>query len=191
MQFHILVLFRGYPPSFQAARALSPPPAQNLLQKAPPFRDTVFPVSLSQTLSVLPPTKKIEGFARDDVAEMAFSKHIRCTLREINPFSHTVISSAARNLPCTLLFLAPFAKVFPFSAITHTALYRCARKIEGFARDDDTGIALSQHILYTMRRISPYDAKEKSPGKSRSFFVSERLICQTVRAWCLLLLQYQ
>ena len=114
--------------------------------------------------------RKIEGFARDDVAEMAFSKHIRCTLREINPFSHTVISSAARNLPCTLLFLAPFAKVFPFSAITHTALYRCARKIEGFARDDDTGIALSQHILYTMRRISPYDAKEKSPGKSRSFF---------------------
>ena len=66
MQLHILGLFRGYPPSFQAARALSPPPAQNLLQKAPPFRDTVFPVSLSQTLSVLPPTKKIEGFARDD-----------------------------------------------------------------------------------------------------------------------------
>ena len=58
--------------------------------------------------------RKIEGFARDDVAEMAFSKHIRCTLREINPFSHTIISSAARNLPCTLLFLAPFAKVFPF-----------------------------------------------------------------------------
>ena len=69
------------------------------------------------------------GFARDDVAEVAFSQHIRCTLREINPFPHTVISSAARNLPCTLLFLAPFAKGFPFSAITHTALYRCARKI--------------------------------------------------------------
>ena len=68
-------------------------------------------------------------FGRDDVAEMAFSKHIRCTLREINPFPHTIISSTARNLPCTLLFLAPFAKVFPFSAITHTALYRCARKI--------------------------------------------------------------
>ena len=45
------------------------------------------------------------------------------------PFSHTVISSAARNLPCTLLFLAPFAEAFPFSAITHTALYQCARKI--------------------------------------------------------------
>ncbi len=153
---------------------------------------------------------------------------------------YTVISSAARNLPCTLLFLAPFAKGFQFYFVTHTTLYRCARKIEGFARDDvaevafsqhilytgrglsippyrhfersreiflalcsfllplqkvspfplshiqrytgvqerslssarddDTGIALSKHILYTMRGISPYDAKEKSPGRSRSFF---------------------
>ena len=68
-------------------------------------------------------------FARDDVTGVAFSQHIRCTLREINPSPHTVISSAARNLPCTLLFLAPFAEGFPFPAITHTALYRCARKI--------------------------------------------------------------
>ena len=85
MQFHILVLFRGYPPSFQAARALSPPPAQNLLQKAPPFRDTVFPVSLSQTLSVLPPTKKIEGSARDDDTGIALSQHILYTMRGISP----------------------------------------------------------------------------------------------------------
>ena len=69
------------------------------------------------------------NFARDDVAEAAFSQHIRCTLREINPFSPTVISSAARNLPCTLFFLAPFTEAFPFSAITHTALYQYARKI--------------------------------------------------------------
>ena len=69
------------------------------------------------------------GFARDGDTGIALSKHIRCTLREINPFPHTVISSAARNLPCTLPFLAPFAKGFPFSAITHTALYQCARKI--------------------------------------------------------------
>ena len=68
-------------------------------------------------------------FARDDDTGIAFSKHIRCTLREINPSPPTVISSAARNLPCTLLFLAPFAKGFPFSAIPHRALYRCARKI--------------------------------------------------------------
>ena len=73
--------------------------------------------------------RKIEDFTRDDDTEIALSKHIRCTLREINPFSHTVISSAARNLPCTLLFLAPFAKGFPFFAVTHTTLYRYARKI--------------------------------------------------------------
>ena len=94
-------------------------------------------------------------FARDDDTGIVLSKHIRCTLREITPFSPTVISSVARNLPCTLLFLAPFAKGFPFSAITHTALYRCARKIEGFARDDDTGIALSKHIRCTLREINP------------------------------------
>ena len=41
----------------------------------------------------------------------------------------TVISSAARNLPCTPRFLTPFTEGFPFSAITHTALYQCARKI--------------------------------------------------------------
>ena len=68
-------------------------------------------------------------FARDDDTGIAFSKHIRCTLREINSFPPAVISSAARNLPCTLLFLAPFTEGFPFPAITHTALYQCARKI--------------------------------------------------------------
>ena len=73
--------------------------------------------------------RKIEGFARDDDTEIALSKHIRCTLREINPFPHTVISSAARNPPCTLLFLAPFTEGFPFPAVAHMALYQCAGKI--------------------------------------------------------------
>ena len=73
--------------------------------------------------------KRSLDFARDDDTGIALSKHIRCTLREINPFPHTVMRGAARNLPCTPLFLAPFAKGFPFSAIPHTALYRCARKI--------------------------------------------------------------
>ena len=95
-------------------------------------------------------------FARDDDTGIAFSKHIRCTLREINPSPPTVISSAARNLPCTLLFLAPFAKGFPFSAIPHRALYQCAGKIEGFARDDDTGIAFYKHIRCTLRGINPF-----------------------------------
>ena len=68
-------------------------------------------------------------FGRDDDTGIALSKHIRCTLREINSFPHTVISSAARNLPCTPRFLAPFAKGFPFPAITHTTLSPPARKI--------------------------------------------------------------
>ncbi len=74
-------------------------------------------------------------FARDDVTEVAFSQYILYTGRGLS-IPHTVISSAARNLPCTLLFLAPFAEGFPFSAVSHRTLYQCARKIEGFARDD-------------------------------------------------------
>ena len=96
------------------------------------------------------------GFARDDDTGIALSKHIRCTLREINTFPHIVISSAARNLPCTLLFLAPFAKGFPFSAVSHTALYRCARKIEGFARDDVAEAAFSKHIRWMLCEINPF-----------------------------------
>ena len=40
-------------------------------------------------------------FGRDDGARITIYKHIRCTLRRINLFPHTVISSVARNLPCT------------------------------------------------------------------------------------------
>ena len=88
-----------------------------------------FPFSAVTHTALCRCARKIEGFARDDDTGIAFSQHIRCTLREINPFPPTVISSAARNLPCTPLFLAPFAKDFPFSSITHTALYQYARKI--------------------------------------------------------------
>ena len=62
--------------------------------------------------------KRSLGFARDDVAEAAFSQHILYTGHGLSIFPPTVISSAARNLPCTLLFLAPFAKGFPFSALS-------------------------------------------------------------------------
>ena len=87
----------------------------------------LFPLSHIRRYTGVP--KRSLGFARDDDTGIALSKHIRCTLLEINPFPHAVISSAARNLPCTLLFLVPFAKGFPFSAVSHTTLYRCARKI--------------------------------------------------------------
>ena len=93
----------------------------------PSQMDSPFPLSHIRHYPLL--QERSLDCARDDVAGIALSKHIRCTLREINPFPHTLISSAARNLPCTPSFLAPFAKGFPFSAIPHTALYRCARKI--------------------------------------------------------------
>ena len=95
-------------------------------------------------------------FARDDVTEVAFSQHIRCTLRKINPFPHTVISSAARNLPCTPSFLAPFAKGSPFS-LSHIGRYTgVPERSLDFARDDDAGIALSKHIRCTLREINPF-----------------------------------
>ena len=100
-----------------------------LSQKFPPF-------PLSHIRRYTGMQERSLHFGRDDDTRIALSKHIRCTLREINPFPHTVISSTARNLPCTLLFLASFAEGFPFSAVAHRTLYRCARKIEGFARDD-------------------------------------------------------
>ena len=135
--------------------------------------------------------RKIEGFARDDVAGVAFSQHIRCTLHEINPFPQSSFRAQREIFLALCSFLLLSQKFSPFP-LSHIRRYTGVQERSlDFARDDDTGIALSQHILYTMRGISPYDAKEKSPSQSWSFFVSERLICQTVRAWCLLLLQYQ
>ena len=111
-------------PSFRAQREIFLALCSFLLlsQKVSPF-----PLSHIRHYPLL--QERSLDFARDDDTGIALSKHIRCTLREINPFPPTVISSAARNLPCTPSFLAPFAKGFPFSAIPHTALYRCARKI--------------------------------------------------------------
>ena len=177
-------------------------------------------------------------FARDDDTGIALSQHILYTMRGLS-IPHTVISSVARNLPCTLFFLAPFAKGFPFSALscslrrsipvfcyhTYGAIpvckkdpstslgmtlrkwrfpnipfirnvgypspipsFRAQREIFlalrafllpsqmdsrfllshirhypflperslDFARDDDTGIALSKHIRCTLRKINPF-----------------------------------
>ena len=111
-------------PSFRAQREIFLALCSFLLpsQKVSPF-------PLSHIRRYTGVQERSLDFARDDDTGIALSKHIRCTLREINPFPHTVISSAARNLPCTLLFFAPFAKGFPFSTVSHGTLYRCARKI--------------------------------------------------------------
>ena len=111
-------------PSFRAQREIFLALCSFLLLSQ---KVSLFPLSHIQRYTGV--QERSLDFARDDDTGITLSKHIRCTLREINPFLHTVISSAARNLPCTLLFLAPFTDGFPFSAITHTALYQCARKI--------------------------------------------------------------
>ena len=100
-----------------------------LSQKVSPF-----PLSHIGRYTSIP--KRSLDFARDDDTGIALSKHIRCTLREINPFPTLSFRAQSRNPPCTLFFLAPFAEGFQFYFVTHTTLYRCARKIEGFARDD-------------------------------------------------------
>ena len=124
----------------------------------------------------------------------------------------------SRNLPCTLLFLASFAKGFPFSAVSHTALYRCARKIPRLRSGWRCVNTVPSHFPSTFpvitirakrhqhsqrfyflcaaphpwtRQPEPWTHNKKAPAEAGAFFVSERLICQTVRAWCLLLLQYQ
>ena len=121
------IRYRGYPSptlSFRAQREIFLALCSFLLLSR---KDSPFPLSHIGRYTGVP--ERSLHFGRDDDTGIALSKHIRCTLREINPFPPTVIPSAARNLPCTLLLLAPFAEGFPFSAVTHTALYRCARKI--------------------------------------------------------------
>ena len=111
-------------PSFRAQREIFLALCSFLLLS---LKVSHFPLSHIRRYTGVP--ERSLDFARDDDTGIALSKHIRCTLREINPFPHTVISSAARNLPCTPSFLAPFAKGFPFSAIPHTTLSPPARKI--------------------------------------------------------------
>ena len=138
-------------PSFRAQREIFLALCSFLLlsQKVSPF-----PLSHIRRYTGVP--KRSLDFARDDDTGIALSKHIRCTLREINPFPHTVISSAARNLPCTPSFLAPFAKGFPFS-VSHIGRYTgVPERSLDFARDDDTGIALSKYIRCTLREINPF-----------------------------------
>ena len=93
-------------------------------------------------------------FARDDVTEVAFSQHIRCTLREINP-SPPPSFRAQREIflaLCSFLFLS--RKDSP-SLLSHIRRYTSVpeRSLD-FARDDVAEVAFSQHILYTGRGLS-------------------------------------
>ena len=94
-------------------------------------------------------------FARDDVTEVAFSQHILYTGRglSIPPYRHFERSREIFLALCSFLLPSQMDSHFPLS---HIGRYTgVPERSLGFARDDDTGIALSQHILYTMRGISP------------------------------------
>ena len=73
MQFHMLALFSGISPLISSSEKsfsslFSMTPSLCRLREAPSHLscDTVFPIPCCQTLALLPPTKKIEGFASDD-----------------------------------------------------------------------------------------------------------------------------
>ena len=68
------------------------------------------------------------GFARDDDTGIAISKHIRCTLREINPFPPTVISSAVEKSSLHFVLSCSLRKRFPlFRCLTYSAIPVCQK----------------------------------------------------------------
>ena len=85
--------------------------------------------------------KRSLGFARDDDTGRTHFPHTLCMIQRIS-IPYTVISSAARNPPCTPSFLAPFAKGFPFSVIPHTAHTDVQERSLHFGRDDNEDGAL-------------------------------------------------
>ena len=195
----MLTLFSGISPSFQAARNLFRPSFPWLLRYAvygkhrptfPAIR--CFPFPAVKHSPSCRQRKRSLGFASDDDTRRMRFPHTLSLHDARDIHSLHCHFERSREILLALCSSLPLSRKASNFTLSHIRRYTGVQERSlGFARDDDTGIALSQHILYTMRRISPYDAKQKSPGRSRSFLLSERLICQTVRAWCLLLLQYQ
>ena len=105
-------------PSFRAQREIFLALCSFLLlsQKVSPF-----PLSHIGRYTGVP--ERSLASARDDVTEVALSKHIRCTLLEINPFPHTVISSAVEKsslhsaLSCSFRKRAPLFRSHTYGAI--------------------------------------------------------------------------
>ena len=120
------IRYSGYPspiPSFRVQREIFLALCSFLLLS---LKVSHFPLSHIGRYTGVP--ERSLDFARDDFTEAALSKHIRCSLHEINPFPHTVMRGAARNLPSTLLFLASFRKRFPlFRYHTYGAIPVCQK----------------------------------------------------------------
>ena len=137
MQFHMLALFSGLSSLISSSEKsfsslFSMTPSLCRLREAPSHLscDTVFPIPCCQTLAVLPPTKKIPRLRSGwRYGKNAFPTHSFFAWCTRYPFPTLSFRAQSRNLPCTLFFLAPFAEGFQFYFVTHTTLYRCARKI--------------------------------------------------------------
>ena len=94
-------------------------------------------------------------FTRDDNTGIVLSKHIRCTLREINPFppyrhfERSEKSSLHSALSCS------FRKRFPlFRCLTYSAIPVC-QKDPSASLGMTIREALSKHIRCTLREINP------------------------------------
>ena len=75
-----------------------------------------FPLSHIGRYTSVP--KRSLHFGRDDVTGIALSKHIHCTLREINPFPPPSFRAQQEIFLALHFFLLPFAKGSPFSALS-------------------------------------------------------------------------
>ena len=71
---------------------------------------------------------------------------------------------------CSFLLLSQKVSPFPLSHIRHYPLLQ-ERSLD-FARDDDTGIALSKHIRCTLREINPFP--QSSFRAQREIFLALR-----------------
>ena len=116
----------------------------------------LFPLSHIRRYTGVP--KRSLGFARDDDTGIALSKHIRCTLLEINPFPHAVISSAARNL-FRPLFPSSFAKPFTGSTAPTFSRYGVSR--------------------FSLSDTRPLTANEKDPSAPLGMTIREERVSHT------------
>ena len=108
-------------------------------------------------------------FARDNVAKAAFSKHIRCTLREISPFPPPSFRAQREIFLALCSFLLLSRKHSRF-LLSHIRRYTSMQERSlDFARDDVTEMAFSQHILHTGRGLPiPHTVISSKVEKSSS-----------------------
>ena len=114
-----------------------------------------FPLFRYHTYGAIPVCQKDPSTSLGMTIREALSKHIRCTLREINPFPPPSFR-AQREIflaLCSFLLLSQKDSPFPLS---HIGRYTSVQERSlGFARDDDTGIALSKPIRCSLLEINP------------------------------------